>query len=360
MRQLDVDPALLIETAEQRALRAVLREFLAAQPGPVEQSAGPRGFDETMWARMAGELGLLGLAIPERHGGSGGSFAELAVVLEETGRALCCAPLLSTVVLAGSALLHGDRDAADRYLPDIAKGACTATVAGFAGEPTLTAERAGGRWTLHGTADFVLDGELVLARARTAGGIGVFACEPAADARRPRTVLDTTRPQVLLRFAAEPAVPVGGGELAAKVLDIGRAGLAAELLGGAAHALDATISYVRQREQFGRPVGSFQAVKHRLADLLVRVEAARSASAYATACVVTDSPELPVAASAAAVVCSAAFQLAAAEYVQLHGGIGFTWEHPAHRYVRRARSAEVLLGSSEWHRDRIATLLSLP
>jgi acyl-CoA dehydrogenase len=358
VRQLGVDPALLVETAEQRELRSVLREFLATRPGPAEQVTGPRGFDETTWARLAGELGVHGLAIPEHHGGAGGSFAELAVVLEETGRVLCSAPLLPTVVLAGFALLEGGGDAADRYLPEIAKGTITATVAGFTGEPTLTAELVAGRWTVRGTADLVLDGELVLARASTGDGERVFACEP--DSRSPRAVLDDTRPQVLLEFAAVPAIPVGGPELVAKVLDIGRAGLAAEQVGGTAHALDATISYVRQRKQFGRPIGSFQAVQHRLADLLVQLEAARSASAYATACVVADSPDLPIAASAAAVVCSAAFQQAAAEYVQLHGGIGFTWEHPAHRYVRRARSDEVLLGNSEWHRRRVAASLAPP
>ncbi|MFI6435321.1 acyl-CoA dehydrogenase family protein [Streptomyces sp. NPDC050759] len=364
-----IDPQLLSETEEQRELRTVLRDFFTEESGPEEvrkHLATPRGHDETLWARLAGEIGVHGLAIPEEFGGSGFTFAELAVALEEAGRALYCGPLLPTLVLAAHALLNsGDRQACERYLPRIADGTLTATVAGFDEvEPGIVAERSGPGWVLRGAADFVLDGagaDLIVVRAETTEGARLFACEPDQDTcpRTPRRVLDETRRQALVEFRGAPATPVGeSGEVTA-ALDVGRAALAAEQVGGSGHALDATVEFVAQREQFGRPIGSFQAVKHRLADVLVALEAARSASAYATACVALASPQLPVAARAAAAVCSETYRLATAEYVQLHGGIGFTWEHPAHLYVRRARSSEVLFGTADHHRTRLAELVGL-
>ncbi|MEV4318066.1 acyl-CoA dehydrogenase family protein [Actinocrispum sp. NPDC049592] len=338
-----IDPSRLTETLEQQELRAVLREFFAAH------------HDAGLWSRMAKELEIQGLAIPEEYGGSGYSFAELAVVLEEAGRVLCPAPLLSTVVLAGYSLVHsGDAEARARYLPRIADGSLTATVA-FGADVTAGHGAAG--WTLVGSADFVLDGgqaELVLVPV----GDRLFACESEVE-RTPLRVLDETRPQARLEFRGVPAVPIEQPPQVGRVLDIGRAAVAAEQAGGIGHALQATVSYVGQRKQFGRPIGSFQAVKHRLAGLLVSYEAARSASAYASACAATDSPELPVAAAAASMVCSGAYRLAVAEYVQLHGGTGFTWEHPAHRYVRRARSTEVLFGTAQDDAARLATALGL-
>ncbi|MFH9059747.1 acyl-CoA dehydrogenase family protein [Streptomyces coeruleorubidus] len=375
-RHPEIDPQSLSETDEQRQLRAVLRDFLTETSGPEDvrkHLATPRGHDERLWARLAGEIGVHGLAVPEKYGGAGFTFAELAVALEESGRALYCAPLLPTVALAAHALLHsGDRAACERYLPRIADGTLTATVAGFdavsSDEPDVTAEQSGAGWVLRGQADFVLDGagaDLILVRARTPAGRRLFACEPSPDTSRrtPRRVLDETRRQALVEFRGAPATVVGTAEgtedTVAATLDTGRAALAAEQVGGSGHALDATVEFVGQRHQFGRPIGSFQAVKHRLADVLVALEAARSASAYATACTAVASPELPVAACAAAVVCSETFRLATAEYVQLHGGIGFTWEHPAHLYVRRARSAEALFGTTDRHRVRLAELIGL-
>ncbi|WP_248965588.1 acyl-CoA dehydrogenase family protein [Sphaerisporangium perillae] len=369
---LDVDPALFGETEERKELREVLRDFLAETSSPEDvrkHMAGGRGYDEALWSRMATELGVQGLAIPEEYGGSGYSFAELAVVVEEAGRALLCAPLLSTVVLATSTLLlSGDREACARYLPRIAAGTLTATVAGFEGHGGVRAEPGPGGWVGSGTADFVLDGcgaDVILVAARTAEGAALFACEREAEglSRTARPVLDGTRPQALVAFADTPLLPIGepgsAAAVAERALDIGRAALAAEQVGGSAHALEATVSFVRQRRQFGRQIGSFQAIKHRLADLLVEIEAARSAAAYAAACVTASSEESPVAASAAKVVCSGAYSRATAEYVQMHGGIGFTWEHPAHLYVRRARSAEVLFGTADDHRARLARLLGL-
>ncbi|MEW1775935.1 acyl-CoA dehydrogenase family protein [Streptomyces sp. NPDC086777] len=372
MVRLDVDPALLVETGEQRQLRTVLREVLSRSCGPGqvrEQAASPRGFDRALWDRLAGEIGVHGLAIPQEYGGAGYTFAELAVALQETGRVLWPAPLLPTVVLAAEALLaSGDRRACERGLPGIASGARTATVAGVLHPARVTAERGPEGWVLRGEADFVPDGEgadLLLVAARAPDGERLFACTPhAATCRRTaRRVLDPTRRQALVRFAGAPADPVGApGQapaIAAAVLDAGRVALAAEHVGGSTHALDATLDYVSSRTQFGRKVGSFQAVKHRLADLLVAVEGARSASSYASACLAARRPELPVAASAAAVVCTGAYRLAVTEYVQLHGGIGFTWEHPAHLYVRRARADEALFGTADDQCPRLARLLGL-
>lgn len=412
----EVDPAVLAETEERAQLRAVLRDLFAAASGPDD--------DRKLWSRLAGEIGVPGLAIPEQDGGSGFSFTELAVALEEAGRALAGGPLLSTAVLAGyTLLLAGDPEACRRYLPGIAAGTLTATVAGFDDHGDLTATPEAGGWTGTGRADFVLDGagaDLLLIAApiapepvdrlaseesrarptpdavagrgseaparpepdsaarcnsddaaRPCAGLALFAC--AGDApgltRQARTVLDDTRPQALVTLRRTPLIPIDVRDdpaaVVARVLDIGRAALAAEQVGGSAHALDATVAYVRERHQFGQPIGSFQAVQHRLADLLVEVEAARSAAAYAAACVTTAPDqstgwdELAVAAAAAQVVCSETFRRATEEYVQLHGGIGFTWEHPAHRYVRRARSAEVLFGTADDHRARLARLLGL-
>ncbi|MEU5646342.1 acyl-CoA dehydrogenase family protein [Streptomyces milbemycinicus] len=372
-RHPEIDPQLLSESDEQRQLRTVLRDLFTEASGAEDvrkHLATVRGYDEALWVRLAGEIGVHGLAVPEEYGGSGFTFAELAVALEESGRALYCAPLLPTVVLAAHALLRSaDRTACERYLPRIVDGTLTATVAGFgADEPGVTAEQEGKGWVLRGRADFVLDGagaDLIVVRAGTPAGPRLFACEPASGAcrRTPRRVLDETRRQALVEFRGAPATAVGTAEGAedtvSATLDAGRAALAAEQVGGSGHALDATVEFAAQRHQFGRPIGSFQAVKHRLADVLVALEAARSASAYATACAAVASPQLPVAACAAAVVCSETFRLATAEYVQLHGGIGFTWEHPAHLYMRRARGGEVLFGTADWHRVRLAGLIGL-
>jgi alkylation response protein AidB-like acyl-CoA dehydrogenase len=363
---LGVDVARLADTEERAQLRQVVRDLFA--------EAG----DDLLWSRLAGEVGVQGMAIPEEFGGSGFAFADLAVVLEEAGRALRGGPLLATSVLATYALLGtGDHDACARYLPRIADGTLTATLCGFpdggfgAGAPSspgsgLRAEWSSDGWRGHGQADFVLDGtdaDLVLVVARTPDGPGLFATAGEGVTRTGRPVLDGTRPQALISLDHAPLTPIG--TLASTVpaveraLDVARAALAAEQVGGSAHALDATVAYVHTRQQFGRPIGAFQAVKHRLADLLVELEAARSAAALAAACVDSGSADLPVAASAAKVVCSETAVLAAAEYVQFHGGVGFTWEHAAHRYVRRARSSEVLFGTPDDHRARLADLLTL-
>jgi acyl-CoA dehydrogenase len=336
------------ETAEQAQLRQVVRDLFASCP------------EDKLWSRLAAEVGVQGMAIPEEYGGSGFSFVDLAVVFEEAGRALAAVPLLATSVLATYALLgSGDRAACARHLPSLADGTRTATLA----VGGLRAERSSSGWIGHGEADFVLDGhtaDLILLLAETPDGPALFASGGDGVTRTPRRVLDGSRPLALVTLHDAPLTPIGTpGATVERAFDVARAALAAEQVGGSAHALDATVSYVDTRHQFGRPIGSFQAVKHRLADLLVELEAARSAAAFAAASVEGEA-DLPMAASAAKVVCSETYRLAAAEYVQLHGGVGFTWEHPAHRYVRRARSSEVLFGTPDDHRTRIADLLALP
>jgi acyl-CoA dehydrogenase len=370
---LDVDPLMLRPSPEQEELRSVLRDFFkAASPHEVvlEQVDSEAGYDPSTWRRMAVELGVQGLAVPEVYGGSGYSFAELGVALEEAGRALLCGPLFSTSVLAANALLESRDDAAcARLLPAIVEGRLVATMAmpdPPGRQPAgVIADRAGGGWTVSGSVDFVLDGhgaDVVLVVASGPDGPTLFACERASPgfASEPLRVLDGTRRQARLWLRGVPATPVGatgdGDRIAAAVFDVAVAALAAEQLGASGYALDQTVEYVAQRRQFGRPIGSFQAIKHRLADLLVDVEAARSAAAYATWAVSTNSTELPLAASTAKAVCSDTFTRAAGELVQMHGGMGFTWEHPAHLYLRRARSSEVLLGSPPWHRRRVAHL----
>ena len=376
----DVDPLALTPSGEGEELRAVVRDFLhdTSPPEVVRELVESRhGYDPAAWKRMAAELGVHGLAVPEAYGGAGYTFAELAVVLEEAGRALLCAPLFSTVVLAANALLEsGDEAACARYLPPIVAGELVATIGlpaapggELGGQPGgCTAQRRGGGWVVGGTLGFLVDGDtadLVLVLARGPDGPTLFACERGSSgfASEPMRVLDGTRRQARLRLRDAPATPVGvpgdGERIVAGVVDLALTALAAEQLGGSAYALDSSVGYVSERRQFGRPIGSFQAIKHRLADLLVEVEAARSASGYATWAAASGTPELPLAASAAKAVCSDAFTRASAELVQMHGGMGFTWEHPAHLYVRRARSSEVFLGTPALHRRRVAQLVGV-
>ncbi|ABW12985.1 acyl-CoA dehydrogenase domain protein [Parafrankia sp. EAN1pec] len=380
--ELDLDPVVLAPTAEQRQLRAVVREFLV-EVSPEERvrrdMESPAGYDPATWTRLARELDLVGLAVPERFGGSGYTVTELAVVVEEAARALLCAPLLATAVLAAGVLqASGDEAACARWLPELARGDLVATVT-LPDRPDsssgVTARATAAGWRLEGRLERVLYGHiagLVLVVVQTAEGPTLFACEcgPAITVT-PLRVLDMTRGRADLVLWDAPAVVVGepgeAAPLVGMVLDLGRTALAAEAVAISGLVLERCLDYVRTRRQFGRPIGSFQALKHRLADLLVEVEAARSAAAYAVwsaagavAGDLSAAAQLPMAACAAKAVGDDTAGLAAAEFVQMHGGIGFTWEHSAHLYVRRVRSNSVLLGTSTAQRRRIAHLLGLP
>ena len=365
---------------EQDELRKVVRSFLArhATEADVRRlAADPEGHDRVVWRRMATELGLQGLAIPEEYGGSGFGYAELGIVFEETGRALLCAPYFATVALAAEAVLHCDDEAARHdYLPGIASGDTVATLAlteadGRWDEPgiRLNACEAGGSWQLTGMKTYVPDGhlaDLLLVAARTPSGVSLFAVESDAPgvARTALPTLDQTRKQARIDFTDTPARLLGTEGAAwpaiERTLATASVLLAAEQVGGAAAALDAAVAYAKIREQYGRAIGSFQGIKHKCADMLVEIESARSA-AYGGlwALDAGDEAEIAVAAALAQAFCSEAFTKVAGENIQVHGGIGFTWEHPAHLCLKRAKSSEVLLGTPSYHRELLATRLGI-
>ncbi|MER5182438.1 acyl-CoA dehydrogenase family protein [Streptomyces sp. NPDC002896] len=365
---------------EQDELRKVVRSFLTKYSGEADVrrlAADPRGYDPGAWRRMATELGLQGLAVPEEYGGSGFGYADLGVVFEEAGRALLCAPYFATVALAAEALLRCDDEQARRdLLPGIASGESVATLAltedsGRWDEPgiRLTARETAGGWRLTGVKTYVPDGhlaDLLLVAARTPSGISLFAVEADVPGltRTPLPTLDQTRKQARVEFTDAPARLLGGEGAAWPVIERTLATasvlLAAEQVGGAAAALDTAVEYARIRVQYGRPIGSFQGIKHKCADMLVEIESARSA-AYGGlwALDAGDEIEIAVAAALSQAFCSEAFTKVAGDNIQVHGGIGFTWEHPAHLYFKRAKSSEVLLGTPSYHRELLAARLGI-
>ena len=367
--------------SEQEELRAELRRFLAGCSGSEQvraQLESDDPADPAAWRRMAEQLGLQGMAIPEEHGGQGFGPVELSVVCEELGRSLLVAPYFSTVVLAAQALVTaGDAAAQARWLPQVADGSLTATLAvaedgGFWDLDTVEARavRADGGWRLTGVKSFVHDGvtaQLVLVVARDAEGLGLYAVEPGAEglSRSPLPSLDLTRRLGRLDLVDVPATRVSpSGEATPalqRALDLAVVALSAEQVGGAQQCLDMAVDYAKTRVQFGRPIGAFQAIKHKCADMLLAVECARSASmlAAATASDGSSDAELAAAASVAKAYCSTAYTFVAKESIQVHGGIGFTWEHDAHLHLRRAKASELLLGTPADHRARLADLTGM-
>jgi alkylation response protein AidB-like acyl-CoA dehydrogenase len=366
-------------TAEQEELRASVRRFLADR-APIsavrELMDTVEGLDAGVWRQAGEQLGLQGIAIPEQYGGAGFSFAEQAIVLEELGAALYGGPYLASAVLAATALLaSSDEGAKKAYLPGIASGQLIATVA-FTEEDgswdpaaiAMTAGPGGEGWRLEGRKSFVLDGHtagLILVVARTGQTLSLFAVPAGAPGltRTPLPTLDQTRKLARLEFAAVHATLIGsagdGERVLARVLDVAAIAQAAEQLGGAQRALDMAVDYLKVRHQFGRPIGSFQALKHRCADLLLEVESLRSAVTYASAAVAENSGEIPAAAALVKAYASDVYFHVAAENIQLHGGIGFTWEHDAHLYFKRAKASELFLGDAAYHREHLATRIGL-
>ena len=335
-----------------------------------------KGYDDAVWNQMAEQLGLQGLIIPEEYGGSGFSYIELIVVLEEMGRALLCAPFFSSVVLAANALIHsGDEEAKAALLPGIAGGETVAALAfteenGRWDESGITVEAAadGDNWKISGTKMFVIDGhtaDVVLVAARTASGVSLFWCPSDADGLTSTALstMDQTRKQARLDFDNTPVTLIGaeggGWAVLERVLDLAAVALAAEQVGGAQMCLDMSVQYAKDRVQFGRPIGSFQAIKHKCADMLLEVESAKSAAYYAGWCASELNDELPSVASLAKAYCSEAYFHASAENIQIHGGIGFTWEHPAHLYFKRAKSSELLFGDPTYHRELLAQRIGI-
>ena len=364
---------------EQEELRKAVRRFLDDKSPETEVRRlmeTESGYDEAVWKQMAEQLGLQGLAIPEEFGGSGYTYVELVVVLEEMGRSLLCAPYFASVALGANLLLSaGDEAAKKDYLPGIAAGTTIATVAlaeasGRWDEEgvTLEASGSGSDWTLSGEKLYVLDGhtaDLVLVAARTPAGVSVFAVEKGANGftAEALSTMDQTRKQAKLIFAQTSARLVGGDgqgwAAISKTLDLAAVALAAEQVGGAQKVLDMAVEYAKVRIQFGRPIGSFQAIKHKCADMLLEVESAKSAAYYAGWAAAEDNDELPVVASLAKSYCSEAYFHATAENIQIHGGIGFTWEHPAHLYFKRAKSSELLFGDPSYHRELLAQRIGI-
>jgi alkylation response protein AidB-like acyl-CoA dehydrogenase len=378
-------------SAEQEELRASVRRFLADRVPITAVRAlmdSADGGDPAVWEMAGQQLGLQGIAIPEEYGGSGFSFAEQAIVLEELGAALYGGPYLASAVLAANALLaSGDEAAKKAYLPGISSGELIATLAFTeedgswepdatrltatatpAASASATAASVVGGWRLDGRKSFVLDGHtagLILVIGRTEAGLSLFAVPGDADGltRTALPTLDQTRKLARLDFAGVPATLIGtdgaGQGLLGRILDIAAIAQAAEQLGGAQRALDMAVAYAKVRHQFGRPIGSFQAIKHRCADLLLEVESLRSAVVYAAAAVAEDSAEVPVVAALVKAYASDVYFHVAAENIQIHGGIGFTWEHDAHLYFKRAKASELFLGDATLHRERLATRIGL-
>jgi alkylation response protein AidB-like acyl-CoA dehydrogenase len=369
---------------EQEELRRTIRRFCEERSASSEVRRlmdTPEGYDEVAWKQMAEELALQGIHVPEEYGGQGFSFVELGIVLEEFGRSLFPTPYFSSVALAANALLNAGSEADKReLLPGIAGGERIATLA--LSEPSgkweadaisTEATPDGDAYRLTGTKSYVTDGataSLILVAARLPGtsrndGIGVFAVEGDADGLS-RTALDTidrTRKQAKLELEDVRARGVGkvGSAWPAlqKTLDQVAVCLSAEMVGGADRCLEMAVRYAKERVQFGRPIGQFQAVKHRCANMLLQVESARTASYYALWTAAGDDEELSLVAPLAKAFCSEAYFTCASDNIQVHGGIGFTWEHDAHLYFRRAKSSELLFGDAAYHRTRLADRLGI-
>ncbi len=365
---------------EQEELRRFVRQFLeekSPETAVRELMATEAGYDPDVWKQMAEQLGLQSLIIPEEYGGQGFGYIELVVVLEEMGRALLCAPFFATTALATNALLHGaDENTKQELLPQIASGQTIATLA-FTEENgswdksgiTLKASQDDqGQWRLSGTKMFVLDGhvaDVVLVVADTDQGLTMFWCPGDAQGltRTPLSTMDQTRKQAKLEFDNTPLSLAGelgqGWAALERVLDLAAVALAAEQVGGAQLCLESSVEYAKTRVQFGRPIGSFQAIKHKCADMLMEVESAKSAAYYAGWCASELNDELPSVACLAKAYCSEAYFHASAENIQIHGGIGFTWEHPAHLYFKRAKSSELLFGDPAYHRELLAQRIGI-
>jgi len=294
------------------------------------------GYDAELWRLVCDELGLVAIAVPEADGGAGGSFVDAAIVLEESGRGLWPVPLLPSLVAAS-----------------VAAGAPTAAV--VVGDDLEISDG-----VLTGTATHVIDGHRA-ERLLVATPHGLYSVDAGASGLTVTGArsLDLTRWLATAEFAGVAVEPIGDAAAAARAVDVLRVALAVEAVGAARHCLDETVGYLKTREQFGRPIGSFQALAHRAADLAVTLEAAQS-TAYYAAWAVADSPEeLPVVAPLAKAVCADAFATIAAETIQMHGGIGFTWEHDAHLYFKRATLTKALLGDAHVQRKLVATRAGL-
>ena len=360
-------------TEEQQQLRTAVRKFCADNFDEqtvrrLMESEVP--FDPKVWHRLGSELGVLGLSVPEADGGVGGSLVDQAVAVEVFGATLACGPLFGTVFLAIPALVACPAGPArDELLAELVEGTKTAAfaVADKAGafDPSAVTVSAKDD-TLTGTVQRVVDAgaaDEILVAATGSAGISLYAADATASGvtRTPLVTMDLTRPQSVVEFADAPARLLAGPQEAERVithaLQVGSALLAVEQVGAAQHLLDLSVDYAKSRLQFGRQIGSFQAIKHKLADMLVDLEHARSTAYHAVWALGDASDDPALAASIAQATASAAFSRIAADTIQVHGGIGFTWEHQAHLYFKRAATDAALLGTAEEHRSRVADMV---
>lgn len=369
-----------IFTEDHASLRSSLRGFFADLVPESEVRrlmATDEGYDGELWRRCASELGLQGLLVPEAYGGSEYTWVELGVVLEEMGRVLFCGPYFSTVVLAGACLLEsGDEQAQKEYLPGIASGETLGTLAFVEASGrwdeagiTMAARADGGAYRLSGEKLYVLDGhiaDVIVVAARTGSTVSLFTVDKEANGLTTRLLetLDQTRKFAVVAFENTPARLLGregtGWSSLSRVLDLAAIALAAEQVGGAQAALDMAVEYAKNRIQFGQPIGAFQAIKHLLADVMVEVESARSAMHRGLAAASGhEGIELSVVSPLVKAYCSDAFELASHQNIQVHGGMGFTWEMPPHLYFKRAKSMASFLGDSNYHRERLAECIGV-
>lgn len=367
---------------EQEMLRDTARQYLDHKSGSdwvrtlMETDAG---FDVDQWKTIT-QMGWPSMHIPEEFGGAGFTVAEVNVLLEEMGRRLLPSPFFATVVLGVNALLEsGDRAKCERILPAVASGELRLALAhaeqSSEWRPAaiqLTASRQEGHFVLSGEKHYVIDGhtaDQLIVSAVTDAGVTLFLVDRSAPGVSAESVvtMDMTRKLAAIAFS-DVELPLDavigeegkGAEILARTLDLAVVSLAAEQVGGAAFCLEQSVEYAKVRRQFGRAIGSFQAIKHKCADMLIAVESARSASRYATYVAASgDRDELQIAAPVAKAFCSDIYFNAASDMIQIHGGIGFTWEHDAHLYFKRAESSKLLFGDPGLHRERLAEHLAL-
>ena len=368
---------------EQEMLRQSVREFLAAECPMTyvrQMMEDERGYADEQWKKMA-ELGWTGLVIPEQYGGAGLSMVDMVVVLEEMGKLVMPGPFFATVILGGLAVdLGGSEAQKQRYLPGIAAGTIKATLAQVeesgrwdAEGIALPATASGGGFTLNGTKLFVHDAhnaDLLIVPVRSGGtgtdGVTMLIVDAKAKGLSVRVLktMDQTRKLCEVTF---DKVAVGadavlgevgkGWALLDRLVDRAKVALCAEMCGGAQRVLDMSVEYAKVREQFGKPIGSFQAIQHKCANMMVQVESAKSATYYAAWAVANDVAEAHLAACMAKAYTSDAYRFVAAEGIQIHGGIGFTWEHDMHLYFKRAKGSEVTFGDATWNRELVAQVV---
>jgi alkylation response protein AidB-like acyl-CoA dehydrogenase len=360
------EPRILATLAadERQALRDAVQRLLADHSTETDvrrTMETASGYDEALWKQL-GEMGVVGLAVDEEFGGAGAGPVELEAVMEEAGAALLCAPLLANVSAAELLRALGDEAAKTRLLPKIAAGEIIATVAftGDAGRWTETGVEvtaANGRLT--GTASYVIHGQnadVLLVIAKTSDGLAVFEVDPSGVAIKALPTFDHTLRLARITFDNAPAAKLQGvgptWTAVQRALDLAFVALAGDQAGGARRCLDFTVDYAKTRIQFGRQIGSFQAIKHMASDLLLETESAISAARNAAQRLADGAADADAAISLAAFACADAYSTTTATSVQMHGGIAFTWAHPAHLYLRRARSDAQLFGTPAAHRER--------